>query len=289
MWHSRIELKIVTGVDVQAVLECIDDAGKYIEGSLADSNLLFPFIGENGQPRPLRSVLQSVRTRWGAIVLLEEPYMDLEYWDGHSQLYGKCFTRFPVACARLHFFSSRDLRSDPKSYDLGFAERIVDAIRKARSWMEIRRELQSQEPLYHGYSVVRPTGSYLVSRTSIDFDTRLRRDLADPNEDALPDMLDESLVGEELSNGRPRLCVRHIRDVHILATSITVTNPEFLQQDPNCITRDANSVQLCNGQEEDLGCAATDVLCRYDMGGALCWAGSVVEVVRRGPEEVNAT
>ena len=61
--------------------------------ALSDENLFRKYLQRNrpGAIWPIRSILSSISSRYEAFVLLESPYLDLDFWDNHSRFYSGSF------------------------------------------------------------------------------------------------------------------------------------------------------------------------------------------------------
>ncbi len=150
-----IRLKVVPRNDVDTVLSLWKGLAQNDLASFSDrakklsrKNLLRRFVIQNRSPHPLRSVLSSVRARWGAVVLREYPYLDHEFWDSHAGLYARCFKEYSAECWRLHFFSNEKCRSEPTGYDEDFAKRLCRMLKDGCTWPEIQDRCDGNPSYY---------------------------------------------------------------------------------------------------------------------------------------------
>jgi hypothetical protein len=186
------------------------------------TNPFAPYILYNENPRPIRSILKTVFSRWNAFAVLETPYLDQEFWHDHTFFYGQSFFRYPVSCERFHFFSL-PLGANQEPVPRAHIAQLIEAFRQGLNWSdEISRQFPKIE--YHGYSIFRPSSSCVVGRTAIQFDRRSSN---------LPQAVKNALVPEEKS-GIPYLIANHYCSARICGTKIEVEGTaEFIQQDPN--------------------------------------------------------
>jgi len=89
---------------------------------------------------PLAAILDDMRLAGCRTILIEAEYVDEDYLDEYGAFYCKAFAEQPQKCLRLHFFES--------------------VIRKDA----LPRLSERQKAGYMGFSVIRPTGSFLVGR-----------------------------------------------------------------------------------------------------------------------------
>jgi hypothetical protein len=175
---------------------------------------------------PLRSVLMSVRHRWGAVIISESPYLDLEFWHSHWGLYEWCFKPYKLYCQRLHFFASSKTINSTSDYDESFAANICEALSHGGSFANLQKEaIKWGHPdlSYVGYSVLRPIPKHRLSRTAIKFDIRPYTEWPNSVE----------TLEEEKQNGHPVLCISKCCHAHLLNARIKLRTPEFIQQDPH--------------------------------------------------------
>lgn len=208
---SKISLTLIRPTHLSQILSLWTETlfFKRDEASLLpESNPLKKYVIFNSDPLPLRSILASVNTHYAATVLLETPYLDLEFWDSFAGFYGTAFSKFERDCARLHFFECTSTEG----------EALVKAILAG----EDEDSLPIQKSKYRGYCVLRPTSSFVVGRSAVVFDARGSS------------LLPNSVLQVELEkDSRPILTSAHKCNVRICNTSFTFHAPEFMQQDPH--------------------------------------------------------
>ncbi len=221
--HYRIRLEPLNGDALDQLISCWSPEGKF--DPRAAAKIAFqPFsrLSLNQNPDPIRSIISSVRRRWGAVAVYESPYMDGEFWDSHAGLYEWSFKPFAITCSRLHFFSTSTTHV-PKRPNDGLAERICEAFTDGLTWRDVVSRI-GDDLEYRGYCVLRPISSFVVSRTAISFDHR-PIDQAQQN---------TQLHQAETDNGgQPILCVRQKCRAHLLNARLDLMTTEFIQQDPH--------------------------------------------------------
>lgn len=187
-----------------------------------ENNPFNRFLVENQNPRPIVAVLSAARTHWGAVAVCEHPYMDFEFWDSHAGLYESCFKHYDTACVRIHFISKERMPQSTAEYDDRFAQDLCRLLGEGLYWDEVVEKL-GQGTTYRGYMVLRPTASYVVSRSAVDFDER-------------PTLKQPSNVrhlDQENKPGHPILCLRQACRAHVGNATLGVETAEFIQQDPH--------------------------------------------------------
>ena len=211
----KIRLTLVPQSDIEAVLGLWD---KRLElrpdaiGALPRGNFFRKYLEGNrpGASSPIRAILSSITTRYRVSVLLESPYLDLDFWDNHSRFYSGSFTRYPVWCDRLHFFE-------------GSSEDVTELCRLLlQGCSEIEIHEAGVTAPYIGYCILRPTPAFVVSRTAISLDAREGASIKDR----------VSLLKEE-EEAKPFLKVHYPCVSHLLNARYSVDSVEFIQQDPN--------------------------------------------------------
>lgn len=120
----------------------------------------------NENPVPLLNVLRHALDVAGSnLILLESPYLDMDFWDTFSDVYSRAFTRCERWCHRLHFL--RVSPSDGDAYDQQVSS-LIEAL--------YRGEPAAHMAEYLGYSVVRPVASFNVGRTALAYHEDARAD-----------------------------------------------------------------------------------------------------------------
>lgn len=219
--EPKITLSLLSSIQIDDFLAVWDENLKqdYQKSSINTENILFEYLSQNTAPQPLRSVLSVIRKHYDAVAIVEDPYMDLEYWDSHSTYYSSSFTRYRRGCRRLHFlgksFSAKEdidiedaVKGVIKCLDAGFNEKII------------KRKYPCIE--YFGYCVLRPTPSFVVGRTALKFDDR-------QPEDWPPSV--KKVQAEE--NSIPFLTCHQTCYSNLKNATFKIEAPEFIQQDPN--------------------------------------------------------
>jgi len=85
-------------------------------------------------------------------VILETQYIDRDFADAYSKLYGRSFYPYGRMCYRLHFFSR----------DFGSAEDL-----HIQSYSQERARLEALQQEYQGFCVIHPSQPDIVGRTVI--------------------------------------------------------------------------------------------------------------------------
>ena len=160
---QKISLAVVPCEHLRETLALWDGTSELLKRAqgLSAQNVFRRYLMRNrpGAAGPIRGVLSCVFSRYNAIVMLERPYLDLDFWDNHSAFYSGSFTRYPVECERLHFFQGPEQ----------VAQTACDRLLAGATEQEIQGKLGLT---YVGYCVLRPTPAFVIGRTAIRFDTR---------------------------------------------------------------------------------------------------------------------
>ncbi len=214
IWHSsfkdEIELSVLKKEEINSILGLWNKDLKFDDSKLESlqSNRLFPYLTHNRSKFPLRSVLASVTYHYSVFGLIEEPYLDLEFWDSHAGFYSSSFSQYRIDCIRIHFFAGEE----------SLSSELIDLLYSGCCRHEVEEALDVK---WKGYCVLRPIHSYVVGRTGIEFDTRCAERL--PN---------NAKIKEE-GGSRPFLKAFQECSVNLLNARFTIKTPEFIQQDPN--------------------------------------------------------
>ena len=210
----KISLKVVPSSHIAEVLGLWNNDLKlsFQLSAISDGNIFRKYLERNrpGAIWPIRSILSSITSRYKAFALIETPYLDLDFWDNHSRFYSGSFTRYPVWCDRFHFFEGSDAE----------ATRLCSLLLQGLSETEIARGEKLDLP-YLGYCVMRPTPSFVVSRTAVEFDSREGA--------SIPEV---PMLAQE-KESRPFLKVKYPCASNLLNAHFEVESVEFIQQDPN--------------------------------------------------------
>ena len=210
-FSDEIDISILSGKRIDDVLSLWDENFNFNEVALDDDpdHPLFCYLKYNQKNQPLRSILCSARTHHNAFAIIEDPYLDLEFWDGHSGYYAQSFSQYKINSKRLHFFSGE--------------EKHAELLRRLLLQGECQREIVKQTKLHWcGYCVLRPIHSYVVGRTAIEFDETCS--------DKLPARVK---ILEEEKGGRPFLKAKQQCSANLLNCRFNIETTEFIQQDPN--------------------------------------------------------
>lgn len=222
---SQITLEPISSSSLREVIRYWDshakDLDKFAVKEAVGRNPLARYIAFNTNPDPVRRVLSSVLTRWQCFGVLETPYTDLDFLDHYAEFYARSFIQTSPLCARLHFFScDGDLNDDISEID---ANTLCTALRRGLEWKTRGNEFAHYH--YRGYCVLRPTNSFVVGRTAIQFDSRSAADIPSPVKE---------LITDNEEGGRPCLNTSISCSATLLTTHLSVPNTvEFIQQDPN--------------------------------------------------------
>ena len=193
-----------------------------VQKGMDETNPFYRFLFKNQNARPIVAILSAVRAHWGAVAICEHPYMDFEFWDSHAGLYESCFKHYDTACVRFHFISKE---RDPRTtidYDDQFARDLCGHLNDGLYWDEVVKKL-GEETKYRGYMVLRPTASYVVSRSAVDFDER-------PSSKQPTNVRH---MEQEKKPGNPILRVRQACCAHVGNATLGIQTTEFIQQDPH--------------------------------------------------------
>ncbi len=221
IWHDKsfsntIKLSILSGKQIDEILSLWNENLDFDDDALdaIPRHPLYVYLKYNLNRQPLRNILACVRNHYNAFAIIEDPYLDLEFWDGHSGYYAQSFSQYKISSKRLHFFSSKEKDGE---------EKYAELLRKLLLQGECRHEIVEQTDLrWRGYCVLRPTHSYVVGRTAIKFDDRCA--------DKMPPEVKRL---EEEKGGRPFLKAKQNCSANLLNCCFNIETTEFIQQDPN--------------------------------------------------------
>jgi len=159
---------------------------------------------------PLRSLLRVILDRFHAdLAVLEDPYLEMEFWDTYAYFHSRSFLDRRKQCWRLHFFRSQQLVDKPQPDDL---------VRHLYAGTK-QEEIKKAGFEYLGFATIRPTTSFCLGRTAVPFDE-------DPGGRA-------ELGEDELELNGVSYCKGKSEQVaNVCATKLTVDTVPFLQQDP---------------------------------------------------------
>lgn len=199
------------------------------------SDLGMPFLGEavarNKNPIPLRSVFKiAVKRHEATCMLVETPYLDMEFWDSYAHVYSRSFKQFRKYCERLHFFRG------PVGEEGGLREMIEGGASAA--------EVAEAGFSYLGFAVMRPTASYNVGRVALRFDSRPGKELPNPPASDDPEY-----------EGRPRSKGSCCQAANLLCAGLSVPAVPFVQQDVvtgMCATASCWTASQVLGERHDL-------------------------------------
>jgi hypothetical protein len=260
---SQIHLTFVTNTAIRDVHESWDGPRlnlNSVQRLEERENPFVKYLKRNKNPSPIKRILRSVDLRWSAFAILEYPYFDLEFWDAHAGFYDRCFFEHPRECERFHFFSnpsSWQLSPDDETKletDRKVGLALIDYLNKGYAWDEIKVAMEEAGGIqYHGYCIMRPTLSFSVGRTAIEFDGRSEQEL----QQLVPeiDSVSAFRLREQERHGQPYLKASHECHAHLLRASIGVNSTEFIQQDPNlggCATASLWAASRATAHQLDL-------------------------------------
>jgi len=169
-----------------------------------------PLLETNLNPIPLRSLLRVLIGRFDAnLAVLEDPYLEMEFWDTYAYFHSRSFRDRRKQCWRLHFF-----RFAPPSDDVT-PKSLIDGLYSGVS----QEALDTQGFHYLGFATLRPTRSFSLGRSAIPFDEQ-------PGERAQRGEDDSERTGVPYCKGKaPQIC-------NVCATRLIIPTVPFLQQDP---------------------------------------------------------
>lgn len=208
-----------------------------------DPNPLAKYVFRNANAMPLRSVLRSV-FRWGSVsALIEQPYLDLEFWDSHAGFYDKCFREHARHCERVHFFSigalarlrpGEEVARQLRVREMTLLGKLSGLLLDGESYKAIEKEFEPDGGVqYIGYLVLRPTLSFSVGRVAIKFDDRSEREIAENLGVTIHEARERVATLPLEYEGRPFLKAFHACKANVLSTCLSLETMEFMQQDPN--------------------------------------------------------
>lgn len=166
---------------------------------------------------PFRSIFR-VAFRYSInLVLVEVPYLDLEYWESFAHLYSRTFSNIPRAGCRLHFFKlSNDTNiSDVMKYFHGGPLPSKNIIDNMMGGTNICEGLD-----YYGFAVIRPTPNYKIGRTALAFDRRPGKDL----DSDITDPIDRRSI--------PICTALILQKANVMCRCLQIKSVPFMQQDP---------------------------------------------------------
>ncbi len=170
---------------------------------------LIPFLKDNKNQTPIRSIFTCVADHYSAFALIEEPYLDLEFWDSYSGFYSYSFSQYQIAGKRIHFFKGDENNSD----------QLLKYLYEGETKQKIKMDLDIS---WIGYCNLRPIHSFIVGRTALRFDDQ-----------PIDEMSEKVTKFTEEKGGKPYLKATSQCTVNILNTHFSINTPEFIQQDPN--------------------------------------------------------
>jgi hypothetical protein len=172
-------------------------------------DFLIPHLEHNKNQVPIRSIFTSVNDHFSAFAIIEEPYLDLEFWDSYSGFYSYSFSQYSIAGKRLHFFTGKEENHKELAIYLaqGASSQKIE-IGLGINWI--------------GYCNLRPIHTFIVGRTAIKFDDR-----------PINLMNQTTTKFNEEMGGKPYLKSSSSCSANLLSTHFKINTPEFIQQDPN--------------------------------------------------------
>ncbi len=141
------------------IIKELQDSPEYRTAGIA--HLVNAFIN-NIVPQPLLSILKIARKRYTCFALVENPYFDLEDWDGYAAFYARSFTPFKRVCSRVHL-----LEGDEQCIPA-----LIKCLQDGPHQNRHPQWLQDLNAVYRGFFVLRPYHSCVIGRTVIEFDRR---------------------------------------------------------------------------------------------------------------------
>jgi len=178
-------------------------------GTLGPLEVFSPMLEKNLNPIPLRSLLRIFLGRLGSnLAVLEDPYIEVEFWDTFSYFHSKSFSCKRKQCWRIHFFKWTTSREkQPAS--------LVSGLYQGES----QKGLLEKGFDYLGFATIRPTTSFCVGRTAVVF-----ADQPGGRAEIGEDKLEE--------DGIPFCKGKGGQVANVGATRLEVDSVAFLQQDP---------------------------------------------------------
>ena len=167
-------------------------------------------LSTNLNPVPYRSLFRIVLGRFhGNVAILENPYLEMEFWDTYSFFHSRSFLGRRKQCWRLHFFRYNKRRRGTRSAD------IVSLLRSGAT----QPQLAKGGFKYLGFATFRPVRSYSLGRTAVLFDTA-PGSRAKEGDDPL------EATGRSFCKGKAE------QPANVCSTKLRVNTVPFLQQDP---------------------------------------------------------
>jgi hypothetical protein len=152
----------------------------------------------------------------GNVAVLEDPYLEMEFWDTYSFFHSRSFLGRRKQCWRVHFFRHRRGHTGTRAAD------IISLLSSGVTQTQLARKGFK----YLGFTTLRPVRSFSLGRTAILFDTA-QGSRAKEGEDPL------EATGRSFCKGKAE------QFANVCATQLNVATVPFLQQDPvagMCVT-----------------------------------------------------
>lgn len=211
--HHTISLSPLAGTEIDEILDLWNNRTYLNLKKINVTTPLGQYLIDNQNPTPIRSILSSVRKHFNACALIEEPYLDLEYWDSHAGYYARSFSQYRLDCIRLHFFQLLDGNEEEQ------LKRLIELLNKGACKNDIDRETALS---WIGYCVLRPTHSYNVGRAGIKF-----------NSNPVNEWPESVSPIKQEKGSKPYIKAVQECSANLLNAKFVIDTTEFIQQDPN--------------------------------------------------------
>jgi len=154
---------------------------------------LYDRLVSNKNPIPFRSLLRIIERHGVNCIVVEHPYLDVEFWDAYAHFHSRSFREQPKRGWRLHFFRA----TKPN------ANLLPEMLYNGKN----QQELEQKGFSYYGFATVRPTSSFNLGRVAVPFD-----------------LFDEGRSIFLKGQGK--------QFAHVAASQLDVETVPFIQQDP---------------------------------------------------------
>lgn len=213
---TSINLQLLVQADLQLLQGVLEKwkKGEEIQDPRLSAHPTLGFLAEllkqNLNPVPLRSLLRIVLDRFqGNLALLEDPYVEMEFWDTYAYFHSRSFVPRRKQCWRIHFF--RHKKEEGTAIGDGLINSLLSGVAQS--------EIEEQGFTYLGFTTIRPSTSFNLGRTAVLFDS-------DPGGRARSG-------GDDLeANGNPFCKGSGEQVANVAASKLALSTVPFLQQDP---------------------------------------------------------
>lgn len=180
-------------------------------------NIFAQILSANLNASPFRSIFRIAARFEVNVVLIETPYLDLEFWEAFSHFYSRSFSSIPKECIRMHFIKIPQ----------GISKDLI---------ISYLNNLSNKPPgfEYFGFTTIRPTASFNVGRTAMAFDDRPGHKV----KKELTDSVDRATV--------PFCSMLIEREANVANIKCRIKTVPFMQQDPIIGVCASTAVWVCS-------------------------------------------